>query len=119
LAKTGTHPYKLTSKIPYEITNLNNFSVAKLERYFLIISILETNLAEYVKLRATVDEVLTEIQNVNNDEIQSGEEDEDDFSDFDEDGSESEDGQLEIPDALFAFSMDNAARSKSRVEINR
>jgi cation channel sperm-associated protein 4 len=92
-------------QIPFEIPDFDNFSVAKLERYFLILSILEKNLAEYVLLRATVDEVLKEITEINNDTMESDEFDEEsDYSDQ-ESGSDY-DVEIDIPDALFQFTME-------------
>jgi cation channel sperm-associated protein 4 len=105
------------NQIPFEIPNFDNFSVAKLERYFLILSILETNLAEYVELRATVDEVLKEISQINNDTME-----EDEFesgSDFSEDASDSDEAPIEVPDALSAFTMGRAAMDKSRATMDR
>ncbi|RKO86266.1 Ion transport protein-domain-containing protein, partial [Blyttiomyces helicus] len=47
-----------TTQIPYEVPDFDKISKTKLENYFLILSIIEENLAEYVKIK----EALTEIQ---------------------------------------------------------
>jgi len=74
-------------QIPYEIPNFDNFSVAKIERYFLILSIVEKNLGEYVDLKVKIEEILSEVQEVNKDEFSDEEEDEFEWGD---DGGERE-----------------------------
>ncbi|KAJ3376814.1 Cation channel sperm-associated protein 4 [Lobulomyces angularis] len=67
-------------QIPYEIPNFDNISIAKLERYFLVLSIIEDNMYEYLELKSRLHAILNEVQIVNENVVESkeniGEEDE-------------------------------------------
>ncbi|KAI8809047.1 Ion transport protein-domain-containing protein [Cladochytrium replicatum] len=55
------------TQIPFEIPDFNQFSKAKLENYFVILSIIEENLVEYIALKDMLSEILIELKLFNSD----------------------------------------------------
>ncbi|KAL3896210.1 MAG: hypothetical protein SGCHY_004221 [Lobulomycetales sp.] len=110
-------------QIPLEVPNFDSFSAARLERYFVILSIVETNLAEFVELKDKISEFLEEVKGLQEGDASDMEEDDymddDDISVSDVDGSQDSDASAgnDVHDALDAFRMNMASKS-SRLTMN-
>ncbi|KAJ3330707.1 Cation channel sperm-associated protein 4, partial [Blyttiomyces sp. JEL0837] len=53
------------NQIPYEIPDFDKISKAKVENYYLILTIMEENLKEYVRLKDQLQEILFELRVIN------------------------------------------------------
>lgn len=53
------------NQIPFEIPSLDNISKEQFERYVLVVSIIEENLKEHVKLKRKLESILHEVKLLN------------------------------------------------------
>lgn len=84
--------------------DFDNFTVARFDRYLLVLSILEANLAEFQKLKQAVGDACAEVTELNRGDGEEYEEGyaESDFSESDDEYDESDD---DGGDALSAFHL--------------
>ncbi|KXS17239.1 hypothetical protein M427DRAFT_68641 [Gonapodya prolifera JEL478] len=108
------------SQIPYEIPDFDKLSKSKLDNYFLVLTVLEENMREYLELKEQLQEVLMELKLINGPLAVPADAEEDGLDDGD-DGSDSEDGGDDGGDALSQWmrtsSTKKSAAKGSRTEL--
>ncbi|KNE68099.1 hypothetical protein AMAG_13268 [Allomyces macrogynus ATCC 38327] len=72
-------------QIPYELPEFDRITESKLEKYYLLLMVIEENLKEYVQIKQSLNEILREIKDINADR-DDGDEDLD--ADMEEDEEE-------------------------------